>query len=124
HGIALVPPDILDRSWSFSVPSPGSISIGLCAIKGLGSSFRDELESISLPNSRDIITFVSKTPKGMFKKVVLEVLDKAGAFHSFKLPKGAICENASVIVKDADNIRSLDSSMTLFGDVDTTSVKR
>lgn len=81
-GIKLLPPDINESEYGFSITSEGNIRFGLSNIKGIGSMCENALSYRPYNSFRDFIK------RGSIPKT--EILIKAGTLDSFNMNRQAL----------------------------------
>lgn len=127
-GIKILSPDINESDAHFSVNRKGDIRFGLGGIKGFGDNIVKAILDERTANGlyEDIYDFVERM-SGIVNKKNFETLLKAGAFDSFGLNRKQFylpCPNGDLFVDSllryGELLRkdSMDSSMSLFGDVE------
>jgi DNA polymerase-3 subunit alpha len=124
-GLSILPPDISQSQYRFTVVAPGKIIYGLGAVKGVGEA---SIESIVAARARDgaftsLFDLCRRTDQRKVNRRVLEALTKAGAFDSFKVPRASIFASINIALQKAEK-ESKDRSLgqhDLFGDVQTVS---
>ncbi len=84
RGIAVLPPDVNESDWTFTVVSDTAIRFGLNSVKNFGDigahGVMDERKKQRFASAAD---FVSRMPPNLLNKRGLEALIKAGALDSF-----------------------------------------
>ncbi|MFL6193835.1 MAG: DNA polymerase III subunit alpha [Thermoanaerobaculia bacterium] len=105
-GIALLPPDINESGWYFTVVG-GSIRFGLGAVKGVGEGAIEEVLAARrrVGRFRGLAHFVSEIDRSANRKV-LEALVKAGSFDSFCPNRNAILVGLDPALDYAQKLRN------------------
>ncbi len=93
-GIAVLPPDVNESNWSFTVTDK-TIRFGLGAVKGVGEgAVETVLESRRrVGKFRDLAHFAEEIDLKAVNHKVFEALIKAGAFDGFGFPRAALWES-------------------------------
>lgn len=83
-GIRVLPPDVTESGWTFTVINDASIRFGLDSIKNFGEAgARAIIAERSKSNFASLGDFASRIPSQVLNKRGLEALIKAGALDSF-----------------------------------------
>jgi DNA polymerase-3 subunit alpha len=91
-GIEVLPPDVNQSSFAFTVAGPGTIRYGLGAIKGVGEgaveAFVGERERGG--EFRDLVDLCRRVDLKLAGKRTLEAMVKAGSFDSFNRTRASL----------------------------------
>jgi len=128
HKLKVLNPDVNESSAHFTVNKDGHIRFGLAGIKGFGSNIVDALIKERESNGlfSDVFDFIERMSASINRKS-LESLVYAGTFDSFGYKRTQFLRpgiSGDIFLDElsryADNFRndSMDSSMSLFGDVE------
>lgn len=102
--IKLIPPDINQCNYYFTVNEKDNILYGLGAIKGVGeSAVREILHAREQGPFRDLFELCMRVDIKKVPKRTLEPLIKAGAFDCFGVNRGVLLANLADAVKEAEN---------------------
>ena len=134
HKIKVLNPDVNESSAHFTVNKAGGIRFGLAGIKGFGSNIVDMIIKDREENGlfADVFDFMERMG-GVVNRRSLESLVYAGAFDSFGykrtqffLPGASGDLFIDELARYADNYRNdtVDSSCSLFGDIEEMKPKR
>ncbi len=117
-GIALLPPDINESSFPFTVVGE-SIRFGLGAVKGVGSSAIDSVLEVRrrLGRFRSPAQLTSEVDLRLVNRKVLECLVKAGAFDSLGVARHALWASIDAVLEYGQRRRKErdEGQTSLFG---------
>jgi DNA polymerase III subunit alpha len=102
HGIEILPPDVNESRWRFTVVD-GGVRFGLSAVKGIGEQ---AIQSIlvareELGRFESIDQFLGAVDQQKVNKRALESLIKCGAFDSLGHPRAALTAGLDGLVESA-----------------------
>jgi DNA polymerase-3 subunit alpha len=105
-GIPVLPPDINESNWSFTVVGD-TIRFGLGAVKGIGSSAVEAILEARrrLGRYEDFTQFACEVDLRAVNHKVLECLVKAGCFDSLGIHRSALMTSLDGILEFAQNHR-------------------
>jgi DNA polymerase-3 subunit alpha len=91
-GIEVLPPDVNQSSFAFTVAGPGTIRYGLGAIKGVGEGAVDAIvgERERGGEFRDLVDLCRRVDLKLAGKRTLEAMVKAGSFDSFSRTRASL----------------------------------
>ncbi len=91
-GIEVLPPDVNQSSFAFTVAGPGTIRYGLGAIKGVGEGAVDAIvgERQQGGEFRDLVDLCRRVDLKLAGKRTLEAMVKAGSFDGFKRTRASL----------------------------------
>jgi DNA polymerase III subunit alpha len=125
-GLDLLPPDVNQGRFAFTVNREGQIVYGLGAIKGLGEGPIQNLvkEREADGSFHDLFDFCKRVELGLINKRAIEALIRSGACDSFGADRAVMLASMSEAMKTAEqNSRTAASGVEdLFGEV-TTAVR-
>lgn len=99
HGIQVLPPDLWESDWDFTVIDDKTIRLGIGSIKGIGSAVIPAIETLrSQKKTTDIVTLLASTKRAAIRKNILEAMIKAGLFDYTGIDRGTLVENSSKII--------------------------
>ena len=98
-GIEVLPPDVNESVWSFSVVG-GAIRFGLGAVKGIGEGAIEAVLAARNEAGRfkGLTHMASQVDLKAMNRKVFECLVKAGCFDSLELPRGALFETLDGVI--------------------------
>jgi DNA polymerase III subunit alpha len=126
-GLAVLPPDVNESQWKFSVTDRGEIRFGLGAVRGVGAG---AVHSILAGRSdggpfKDLFDFVARIDTRALNKRACEALIAAGALDAFghraQLVAGLDAAYAEVQTREAEEAAGQASLFDLGGDLGTMS---
>jgi len=91
-GIEVLPPDVNQSSFAFTVAGPGTIRYGLGAIKGVGEGAVDAIvgEREQGGEFRDLVDLCRRVDLKLAGKRTLEAMVKAGSFDGFNRTRASL----------------------------------
>ncbi len=91
-GIEVLPPDVNQSSYAFTVAGPGTIRYGLGAIKGVGAGAVDAIagERGRGGEFRDLVDLCRRVDLKLAGKRTLEAMVKAGSFDGFNHTRASL----------------------------------
>jgi DNA polymerase-3 subunit alpha len=91
-GIEVLPPDVNESSYAFTVAGPGTIRYGLGAIKGVGEGAVDAIvrERERGGAFRDLVDLCRRVDLKLAGKRTLEAMVKAGCFDGFARTRASL----------------------------------
>ncbi|MFO1258879.1 MAG: DNA polymerase III subunit alpha [Gammaproteobacteria bacterium] len=103
-GITILPPDINQSSWKFTVQSAAHLRYGLGAIKGVGEA---AIESILIQRQangpfKDLHDFINRIDGRKINKRVLEALVRSGALDDFGLDRAHLLASLEGALQHAE----------------------
>ena len=118
-GLTLLPPDINDSQYRFTVPAPRAIRYGLGAVKGAGEAALEGIIAERQANGRfkDLFDFCRRIDTKRANKRVLEALIGCGAMDGFGLNRASLMKTLPKAIQYAEaTAASADSGQNdLFG---------
>jgi DNA polymerase III subunit alpha len=118
QNIAVLPPDINQGEYKFTVDINQSIIYGLGAIKGVGqSAIESMLEARAYGKFTDIFDLCQRVDKKKLSRRALEALIKAGALDSLNNNRAQLMANLELAILASSQIEksSINRQMDLFG---------
>ncbi|MES2606770.1 MAG: DNA polymerase III subunit alpha [Pseudomonadota bacterium] len=123
-GLKVLPPDINQGSFSFTVSKAGQIVYGLGAIKGLGEGPIHNLIKVREESGpfKDLFDFCKRVELGLINKRAIEALVRAGACDSFGADRAVLLAAMPEAVQTAEQNSMMQQSGVgdLFGDTITS----
>jgi DNA polymerase-3 subunit alpha len=122
-GLQVLPPDINQGQFSFTVNGRGQIVYGLGAIKGLGEGPIHNLIQVRKTSGSftDLFDFCKRVELGLINKRAIEALIRAGACDSFGADRAVLLASMGEAVKTAEQNSMMQRSGVgdLFGETIT-----
>jgi DNA polymerase-3 subunit alpha len=105
-GIDLLPPDINESRWQFTVEG-SAIRFGMGAIKGVGESAIEAILGARgrVGRFRGLYHLASEVDTRLVNHKVLECLIKAGCFDPLGVPRRALFERLDLVLEAAQRLR-------------------
>ena len=117
-GISVLPPDVNESSWSFTVGGE-SIRFGLGAVKGVGEAAVESILAARrrVGRFRGLAHFATEVDLRALNHRVFESLIKSGSFDGFGFERSALFQDLDTILDYAQNRQRevADGQSTLFG---------
>lgn len=100
-GITVDPPNVNESNVDYEPASPTHIHFGFKAIRGIGEAVAEEIVNIRGNRPfKDFAEFITRIPKTVANKRILEALALGGAFDSLKVSRKSVVEFVPDLLKD------------------------
>lgn len=100
-GITVDPPNVNESNVDYEPASPTHIHFGFKAIRGIGEAVAEELVNIRGNRPfKDFAEFITRIPKTVANKRILEALALGGAFDPLKVSRKSVVEFVPDLLKD------------------------
>ncbi len=124
--ITVLPPDVNNSQFKFSVDDQNRILYGLGAIKGVGESAIESIFTARMEGPfTDLLDFYSKVDTRKITRRVLEALIRAGAFDSFGQERSFLMCHVETVVSTVEQLakNKRHGQADLFGNPSTDTLQ-